>query len=53
MKSKVIDNLYFAGEVLNIDGKTGGYNLQNCWTTGYIAGLNASNNANGAPITTK
>lgn len=30
MKSKIIDNLYFAGEVLNIDGKTGGYNLQMC-----------------------
>jgi hypothetical protein len=32
--------LYFAGEVLDIDGKTGGYNLQMCWTTGYLAGQN-------------
>jgi len=38
MKSKLIDNLYFAGEILNLDGPTGGYNLQVCWTTGYVAG---------------
>jgi len=38
MKSKLIDNLYFAGEILNLDGPTGGYNLQICWTTGYVAG---------------
>ena len=30
MKSKIIENLSFAGEVLDIDGKTGGYNLQMC-----------------------
>ncbi len=40
MKSKIISNLYFAGEILDIDGKTGGYNLQMCWTTGYLAGKN-------------
>jgi len=38
MESKLIKNLFFAGEVLNIDGVTGGFNLQNCWTTGFIAG---------------
>ena len=38
MKSKLIDNLYFAGEILDLDGPTGGYNLQVCWATGYIAG---------------
>lgn len=38
MKSRLIDNLYFAGEILDIDGPTGGYNLQVCWTTGYVAG---------------
>ncbi|MDA3837379.1 MAG: NAD(P)/FAD-dependent oxidoreductase [Candidatus Delongbacteria bacterium] len=38
MKSKVIDNLYFAGEILDIDGPTGGYNLQVAWSTGYLAG---------------
>ncbi|WP_262493099.1 aminoacetone oxidase family FAD-binding enzyme [Marinilabilia salmonicolor] len=38
MQSKVVPNLYFAGEVLDIDAITGGYNLQAAWTTGYIAG---------------
>lgn len=38
MQSKLIDNLYFAGEIINLDGPCGGYNLQMCWTTGYIAG---------------
>lgn len=38
MQSKLFPNLFYAGEVLNIDGLTGGYNLQNCWTTGWIAG---------------
>lgn len=42
MKSKLIKNLYFAGEIIDIDGPTGGYNLQMCWTTGYIAGQNAA-----------
>jgi len=41
MKSKLINNLYFAGEILNLDGPTGGYNLQACWTTGYVAGESA------------
>jgi hypothetical protein len=38
MQSKVCKNLYFAGEVLDIDGITGGYNFQAAWTTGFIAG---------------
>jgi len=38
MQSKVVNNLYFAGEVMDIDGITGGYNFQAAWTTGYIAG---------------
>lgn len=38
MRSKLIENLYFAGEVLDLDGPTGGYNLQVCWSTGYCAG---------------
>lgn len=38
MESKVFKNLYFAGEVMDIDGITGGYNFQAAWTTGYIAG---------------
>jgi predicted Rossmann fold flavoprotein len=36
MESKVIPNLYFAGEVLNIDAITGGFNFQNAWTGGFI-----------------
>ena len=38
MQSKSINNLYFAGEVLDIDAITGGYNFQAAWTTGFIAG---------------
>ncbi len=38
MKSKLCDNLYFAGEILDINGPSGGFNLQICWSTGYIAG---------------
>lgn len=38
MQSKVIPNLYFAGEVMDIDAITGGYNFQAAWTTAYIAG---------------
>lgn len=37
MQSKTVPNLYFAGEVLNIDGITGGFNFQNAWTTAWIA----------------
>lgn len=43
MESKVSKGLHFAGEVLDIDGVTGGFNFQNAWTTGYIAGRAASN----------
>lgn len=38
MQSKLSPNLYFAGEVLDIDGVTGGFNFQNAWTSGFIAG---------------
>ncbi len=37
MQSKRVSNLYFAGEVLDIDGITGGYNFQAAWTTAFIA----------------
>ena len=40
LESKHIPNLYFAGEVLDIDAITGGFNLQAAWTTGYVVGLN-------------
>lgn len=42
MRSKKVTNLYFAGEVLDLDGPTGGYNLQVCWSTGYLAGISAA-----------
>lgn len=38
MSSKVIKHCYFAGEILDIDGITGGFNFQSAWTTGYLAG---------------
>lgn len=39
MESKLIKDLYFAGEVLDLDAVTGGFNLQIAWSTGYLAGL--------------
>lgn len=39
MESKLCNNLFFAGEVLDVDAVTGGYNLQIAWSTGYLAGL--------------
>jgi len=44
MKSKIIDNLYFAGEVIDVDAYTGGFNLQIAFSTGYLAGLNSAQN---------
>ena len=41
MKSKILENVYFAGEILDLDGPTGGYNLQVCWSTGFVAGNSA------------
>lgn len=37
MKSKLVENLYFAGEIIDVYGPTGGYNLQLCWSTGILA----------------
>lgn len=44
MESKLVQGLYFAGEVLDVDGYTGGYNLQAAFSTGYVAGKNAAIN---------
>jgi predicted flavoprotein YhiN len=44
MESKLIPNLYFAGEILNIDAVTGGFNFQNAWTTAYIFADNFKKN---------
>ena len=38
MESKEIKNLYFAGEIMDIDAITGGYNFQAAWSTGFVAG---------------
>ncbi|MBQ2645186.1 aminoacetone oxidase family FAD-binding enzyme [bacterium] len=40
MESKIVPNLYFAGEMINVDGFTGGFNLQNCWSTARVAAMN-------------
>ncbi len=40
MRSKIVSNLFFAGEIIDLDGPTGGYNLQICWSTGFVAGMN-------------
>lgn len=39
MESKLVSNLFFCGEVLDLDAVTGGYNLQIAWSTGYLAGI--------------
>lgn len=44
MESKLIKNLYFTGEILDIDGMTGGFNLQAAFSTGYLAGIACTNN---------
>jgi len=38
MASRLSPGLHLAGELLDIDGVTGGFNFQACWTTGYLAG---------------
>ena len=44
MESKICKGLFFAGEVLDIDGITGGFNFQHCWTSGWIAGNSVVSN---------
>ncbi|MDD3656559.1 MAG: NAD(P)/FAD-dependent oxidoreductase [Atribacterota bacterium] len=45
MESKIVSNLYFAGEILDVDGDCGGYNLQWAWSSGYLAGKSAADKA--------
>ena len=40
MESKIVNGLYFAGEIIDLDAFTGGFNLQIAWSTGYSAGTN-------------
>ena len=42
MESKLVKGLYFAGEIMDVDALTGGYNLQIAWSTGYLAGLSTA-----------
>jgi len=42
MESKLVPGLYFAGEVLDIDGVTGGFNFQAAWTTGFVSGVSST-----------
>lgn len=44
MRSKLVPNLFFAGEMIDVDAHTGGFNLQIAWSTGALAGASASNN---------
>ena len=42
MESRLVGGLFFCGEVLDLDGPTGGYNLQEAFSTGYLAGESAA-----------
>jgi predicted Rossmann fold flavoprotein len=42
MESRICPGLFFAGEILDVDGPCGGYNLQACWSTGALAGRSAA-----------
>jgi predicted flavoprotein YhiN len=42
MQSKICSGLYVCGEVINVDGVTGGFNFLNCWSTGHVAGVHAA-----------
>ncbi|MCF2497343.1 MULTISPECIES: NAD(P)/FAD-dependent oxidoreductase [Dyadobacter] len=53
LESKAVPGLYFSGEVLDIDGITGGFNFQNAWTTGYIAGKNLAGHSTLSAIASK
>ncbi len=46
MQSKLVPNLYFAGEILDLDGPIGGYNFQAAFSTGWLAGTSVANNTN-------
>ncbi|CAL9777097.1 unnamed protein product [Musa acuminata subsp. burmannicoides] len=50
MESKIRPNLFFAGEILNVDGITGGFNFQNAWSGGYIAGTRIGELASRQPV---
>ena len=41
LESKLVEGLFFAGEIIDVDAYTGGFNLQIAFSTGYVAGMNA------------
>ena len=45
MESKLVKGLFFAGEMIDVDALTGGFNLQIAWSTGYQAGVSAAENS--------
>ena len=46
MQSKIVPGLYFAGEIMDVDGITGGFNFQHAWTSGYLAAKDIAGNVN-------
>jgi predicted flavoprotein YhiN len=42
LESRIVPGIFFAGEVLDVDGDCGGYNLQWAWSSGYVSGMHAS-----------
>ena len=42
MESKLVNGLYFAGEIIDVDALTGGYNLQIAFSTGYLSGISTA-----------
>ena len=50
MESKLKKGLYFAGEILDLDGPIGGYNFQAAWSTGFLAGSQANEQINWLPL---
>lgn len=53
MESKICSRLFFAGEILNVDGVTGGFNFQNAWSGGFIAGTTIGGLALGSYLGSK
>lgn len=49
MESKIVPGLFFGGEIMDVDGVTGGFNLQHAWTSGYVAGQHMSKKLEGYP----
>jgi predicted Rossmann fold flavoprotein len=47
MMSRIVPDLFFAGEIMDVDGITGGFNFQHAWTSGYLAAAEVSRRANG------